>query len=120
MAKILAIDDSVSICDLMKSLLTQHGHQVTTAKNGREALDIARKEQFDLVFTDLNMPEMNGTSLVMKLRKLSGYEYTPIVIVTTENAQYKKNKARATGASGWLEKPITEERLINALSRLLA
>lgn len=118
MAKILTIDDSLSMCKMIEAILVDAGHEVTFALGPKEALEIARQETFDLVLSDINMPDMTGISLVSKLRRLSGYEYVPIVMVTTENSDYKKNKARFTGATGWLQKPITPERLLKAVDKL--
>ena len=74
----------------------------------------------DLALVDVNMPNMNGLSLVTKLRKLEGYQYTPIVMVTTETDEYRKKKARSVGATGWLAKPFTAERLVGAVNKLLS
>lgn len=116
MAKVLTIDDSLTMCKVIESVLVDAGHEVHIALGPREALDLARTETFDLVLCDINMPEMTGISLVSKLRRLSGYEYVPILMVTTEDSEYKKSKAKSTGATGWLQKPINAERLLKAVN----
>ncbi|MDH5545829.1 MAG: response regulator [Gammaproteobacteria bacterium] len=118
MAKILTIDDSVTMCKMIEKILQSHGHEVVIADSPRKALDIARDQTFDLILCDVNMPEMSGISLVSKLRRLAGYNFTPIIMVTTEGSDYKKEKARSTGATGWLQKPVTEDRLIKAVQKL--
>ncbi|WP_126455574.1 response regulator [Sulfuriflexus mobilis] len=118
MARILAVDDSRLIRDMVNTILSAEGHEVITADDGTEGLERARDEVFDLVLSDINMPNMNGISMISKMRRLPGYEFTPIVMVTTEDADYRKNKARNFGATGWLVKPFTPERLINAVSKL--
>ena len=118
MAEILCVDDSQSIRDLMTAILCQHGHNVTTAVDGMEAINIAREHSFDLALLDVNMPNMNGLSLLSKLRNLEHFKYTPIVMVTTETSDYRKTKARNSGATGWLAKPFTEERLMGAVNKL--
>lgn len=118
MARILAVDDSKAIRDMISTILIDDGHDVVTAVDGVDALEKARNEVFELVLSDVNMPNMSGISLISKLRRLSGYEYVPIVMVTTENADYRKNKAKSLGATGWLVKPFTPERLLNAVAKL--
>ena len=118
MAKILTIDDSMTMCKMIEAFLVSAGHEVTIALGPREALEIARTEKFDLVLCDINMPEMSGISLVSKLRRLAAFEFIPIIMVTTENSDYKKEKAKTTGATGWLQKPVSEERLLKAVNKL--
>ena len=118
MARILAVDDSQLIRDMVSTILTAEGHEVVTAEDGFDAMEKARDEVFELVLSDLNMPNMNGISLISKMRRLQGYEYIPIVMVTTEDSDYRKKKAKTFGASGWLVKPFTPERLINAVTKL--
>lgn len=119
MAKILSVDDARVIREMVKAVLTAEGHEVTTANDGVEALEEARKTRFDLVLTDINMPNMTGISLVSKLRNMPAYKYTPIVMITTENSDYKKSKSKSVGATGWLQKPFNPERLIQATKKLL-
>jgi len=118
MERILAVDDSKVIRDMVSTILIAEGHEVVTAEDGVDALDKARDEVFDLVLSDINMPNMNGISLISKLRRITGYEYVPIVMVTTEDSDYRKKKAKTFGATGWLVKPFTPERLIGAVSKL--
>jgi len=119
MARILSVDDSRVIRDLVHAVLSQHDHEVITAADGLEAMEIARNDQFDLALVDVNMPNMNGLSLVSKLRRLDDYKYIPIIMVTTETSDYRKKKARSVGATGWLAKPFTAERLLGAVNKLL-
>lgn len=119
MAKILVVDDSQVIRNMMLAILKTDGHTVTLAEDGVKALAIAEKEPFDIIFTDINMPNMSGIHLTGKLKDLAIHKYTPIVMVTTENAEYRKKKARDMGAAGWLVKPVTEERVLSALKKLL-
>ncbi len=120
MAKILAVDDSKTIRDLVSHILTTEKHEVICACDGVEALTFARETSVDLALVDVNMPNMNGLSLVSKLRQLENYKFTPIVMVTTETDEYRKKKARTVGATGWLAKPFTAERLIGAVNKLLS
>ncbi len=119
MAKILAVDDALAIRCAIGEILKHQGHEVELCENGREALEFARKETVDLVITDLNMPEMNGMSLISSLRRLDNYKMLPILVMTTESADYKKKKAKSVGATGWITKPFTEQRIKNALNKVL-
>lgn len=118
MARILAVDDSRVIRDMVSAILIAEGHEVITADDGVDAMEKARGQDFDLVLSDINMPNMNGISLISKLRRLEGFEFVPIIMVTTEDSDYRKNKAKTFGATGWLVKPFTPERLINAVNKL--
>lgn len=120
MAKILCVDDALVMRRLLKQIVEQQGHQVLTAADGIEAMEIARNETIDLILSDVNMPNMNGSGLVSKLRRLPGYESTPIIMVTTESDGYKKDKLKSLGANGWLRKPFTETQVLNILNHFLS
>jgi len=120
MAKILVVDDQRMMRELIKTVLNGDGHEVVLAEDGVQALDIARQEGTDLVLSDINMPNMNGISLVSKLRRLDTYSGTPILMLTTESADFKKEKAKKMGANGWLQKPFDPPRLIKAVRSMLA
>jgi len=119
MAKILTVDDSKVIRDLVAAVLSENGHEVVTANDGVEGLEASRNQQFDLVLSDINMPNMTGISMVSKVRRIPGYEHTPIIMLTTESSEFKKNKAKNMGASGWLQKPFDAERLMKAVNKLI-
>lgn len=119
MANILAVDDQKSMREMVRIVLQSSGHNVTLAEDGVEAMAIARENNFDLVITDINMPNMNGISLVSKLKLLEQYKFVPVLMLTTETSSYKKDKAKAFGASGWLTKPFDPDRLNNAVNKLL-
>ena len=120
MATILAIDDMRSMRELVKSVLEKRGHTVVTHDDGRTALDFAQDNNVDLVISDINMPHLDGISLVDELRKLPGYSSIPILMLTTEDAQQKKDLARAAGANGWIQKPFNPQRLVNAVDKTLS
>lgn len=119
MAVIMAVDDAKTMRDLVKGILENEGHEIITAEDGEQAMQIARQQNVELVLSDVNMPNMNGISLVSKLRRLPEYSTVPIMMLTTEGDGYKKTKARSMGANGWLQKPFTPERLINAVDKML-
>ena len=117
MASILAVDDSNAIRTMMKVVLESEGHNVFVKENGRVALEWAKDHTVDLVITDLNMPEMGGMSLVAHLRRLDAYKDKPILVITTETADYKKSKAKNVGATGWIAKPVDKDRLLKAVKK---
>lgn len=119
MAKILAVDDARTMRELVRSILEGEGHEVAVAEDGVQAIEYARENAVDLVLTDINMPNMNGISLVTKLRLLANYENTPIIMLTTESSDYKKTKARNMGADAWLQKPFDPPRLLKAVNTML-
>lgn len=119
MAKILSVDDSMVIRDLIKAILIENGHEVVTANDGVEGLAAVRAQQFDLILSDINMPNMTGISMVSKVRRLANYEHIPIIMLTTESSDFKKNKSKNVGATGWLQKPFDPERLMKAVNKLV-
>lgn len=119
MAQILAVDDQATMRSLLESVLERAGHDVITAEDGVDAMAKLRDQSFDMVITDVNMPNMSGLSLVPKIRRLDNCHYIPILMLTTESSSYKKDKARNSGASGWLTKPFDPPRLLNAVNKLL-
>jgi len=119
MAEILAVDDSRAILSMISQILQNAGHTVHAMPSGAEALEFARSQAVDLVLSDVNMPEMSGISLVAKLRRLPEYTTIPVLMVTTETADYKKQKSKTMGANGWVQKPFTEESLLAATDKML-
>lgn len=117
MARILAVDDMRSMRELVKSVLEKRGHQVFICEDGNKALEFARSNEVDLVITDINMPEMSGVDLVTHLRNLPDYAKTPILMLTTESTDDKKQNARAAGANGWIQKPFNPDRLAAAVEK---
>ncbi len=120
MASILAVDDSPSMRQMVAFTLKSAGFDVTEAEDGVDALSKARSGNFNLVLADVNMPNMDGISLVRELRQLPDYRFTPLLILTTESGQDKKMEGKAAGATGWLVKPFDPEQLIATVNRVLS
>ena len=120
MANVLIVDDSSSMRQMISFTLTQASHKVTEAVDGAEGLKIAGSGSFELIISDINMPNMDGITLVTELRKLPSYKYTPILLLTTESATDKKKAGRAAGATGWLVKPFNPDQLIATANKVLA
>lgn len=119
MKKILIVDDSKSIRDLLMDLLEQEGYQAHTANNGSKGLELALATQFDMVITDIHMPEMDGLQFTHKLRTSQSYKYAPILIMSFENSIAMKSEGKRVGATGWLVKPIKTDQLLTAINRLI-
>lgn len=120
MAKILAVDDQLTIRELVSAILAPHGHSVDTAEDGAKALKMVASNQYDLVISDVNMPNMNGIRFVDEARQLPHMKYVPILMLTTERGDDVKSTARSAGASGWLTKPFDSHRLSRAVKKLLS
>jgi two-component system, chemotaxis family, chemotaxis protein CheY len=120
MARILAVDDSPAMRQMVSVTLRSAGHEVVEASDGRDALDIARKQPaVDLVITDINMPNMDGITLVKELRQLAHYQGVPLLVLTTEASAQKKQEGKAAGATGWIVKPFNPERLLATVARVV-
>lgn len=116
----LVVDDSVTMQEMVSFTLSKAGFAVTRASNGKEAmLTLQRARAFDLVVTDLNMPEMDGIAFIKSLRLLGPYKFTPVLMLTTEGGDERKNQGRAAGASGWLTKPFDPEKLIAVVKKVV-
>ncbi|HEY6482509.1 MAG TPA: response regulator [Steroidobacteraceae bacterium] len=119
MARILAVDDSAAMRRMVNITLSAAGHVVEQAADGRQALQLAARGAFDLVITDINMPHMDGITLVRELRAMAPYKYIPMLVLTTESAPEHKQQGKAAGATGWLVKPFDPERLLSTISKVL-
>jgi two-component system chemotaxis response regulator CheY len=116
--RILTIDDSKTIRDMLMLTLAEAGFEVLQAVDGQDGLDVLDKEQVDVVITDINMPRMDGYEVIRHLRNNSAHKSTPILVLTTESEADKKNLARVAGATGWMVKPFDPERLIATINKV--
>lgn len=119
MAYIMAIDDSASMRKLVAQTLIGAGHQVCEAVDGVDALSMAGRNKVDLFITDVNMPKMDGLTLIKKLREQSAYKFTPILMLTTEMDPAKKKIAKDAGATGWIVKPFNPDQLLQTIRKVL-
>lgn len=121
MKKILAVDDSPSMRQMVSYSLKRAGFDVVEAEDGVDALDLARATtDIDLVLTDINMPRMDGLELIRALREMPEYGSTPILTLTTEGSAEKKNLGRAAGATGWIIKPFSPESLVDTINKVIS
>lgn len=119
MTSILAVDDSTSMRRMVAETLKQAGYDVIEAEDGKVALEKARDMRVNLVVTDVNMPNMDGLTLVRELRGLPDYRFTPILVLTTESSQEKKQQGRAAGATGWIVKPFNPDTLLATIRKVI-
>jgi len=118
-ASILTVDDSPSLRMAIRIALTGAGYDVTEAGDGVEGLKAANAAKFDMIITDLNMPNMDGLTMIRELRKDPAQCGTPIIFLTTESDDAMKQQAKAAGATGWLVKPFVPEQLIKVARKVL-
>jgi len=121
MAKILVVDDSKMLRDMVVFALNEGGYSdVIEAENGKEGLERAMEVRFDVVLTDINMPVMDGFELTTSLRNNEKYNDTPIIVLTTESSNEMKEKGKKCGATGWIVKPFVPEELIYVVDLVLS
>jgi two-component system, chemotaxis family, chemotaxis protein CheY len=118
-AQILTVDDSASIRMTTKITLTGAGYAVTEAVDGQDGLTKAKAGNYDLIVTDLNMPNMNGLEMIRALRQSPAHTGIPIIFLTTESDAEMKNQAKAAGATGWITKPFDPEQLVKIARKVL-
>ncbi len=117
MKHILLVDDSATMLMSLKSSLEIAGFEVSTASDGMQALERIRARKPDLMITDINMPRMDGLELIKQARMLM--RFTPILTLTTESQQAKRDQARQLGATGWLVKPVAAAELVKIIKQVL-
>lgn len=120
MPSILAVDDSASMRQMVTFTLKEAGYEVLEARDGVEALALAKTQKVHLVLSDVNMPNMDGITLVKELRALPNYRFVPLLLLTTESSPEKKAEGKAAGATGWLVKPFNPEQLLGTIKKVLA
>lgn len=116
---ILCVDDSASMRQMVRMTLAGGGYTVTEAVDGADGLAKAKAQGFDLVLTDLNMPNLDGLGLIRGLRALPAYKGVPIVFLTTESQADKKLEAKEAGATAWIVKPFQPDRLLALVGKVL-
>jgi len=117
--KILIVDDSMMVRMTVKRTLVSVEFEVVEAKDGAEGLAKAQEATYDLILTDLNMPDMDGLTMIQNIRQLPAYTETPIVMLTTESGDDKKSIGHESGVSAWLVKPFEPDHLIEVVGSML-
>ena len=118
-AKILIVEDSRSMRRIVRAALEHDGYQVAESEDGRQALTALREVTPHLIITDVNMPEVDGISLVREIRRLPAFRFTPVLILTTEAGEDVRESGRAAGATGWIVKPFDPDQLRQVVAQVL-
>ena len=118
-ASILTVDYSASLRMAIRIALTGAGYAVTEAGDGVEGLAKAAATRFDMIVTDLNMPNMDGLTMIRELRSQPAQAGIPIIFLTTESDADMKAQAKAAGATGWLVKPFVPDQLVKVARKVL-
>jgi two-component system, chemotaxis family, chemotaxis protein CheY len=119
---ILVVDDSPTMRGMVSHALNEAGFETKEAENGKDALiKLTKMEngQPDVIVTDINMPEMDGIELVREIRKIPAFKYVPVLVLTTDDTEEKKEIGRAAGATGWLVKPFDSELILKVIQKVL-
>lgn len=120
MAKnIMIVDDSASLRQVVAIALRGAGYDVIEAQNGQDALSKLDGKKIHLIISDVNMPVMDGITLVKEVKKLPAYKFTPIIMLTTEGADARKKEGQAAGAKAWIVKPFQPDQMLKAVSTLI-
>lgn len=117
--RILTVDDSASILQVEKLVLSTAGYEVIQANDGQDALSKLNGTPVHLVLTDLNMPRLDGVGLIRAIRANPTHRLVPVVMVTTESKDSKKQEGKAAGATGWIVKPFTPEQLLAVVKKVV-
>lgn len=117
--KILAVDDSASIRQMVSFTLKQAGYDVVVAEDGVIGAAKAVSEKPNLIITDLNMPNMDGIEMIKQIRTKPEHKFTPILMLTTESDESKKSQGKQAGATGWIIKPFNPEQLIKVIKKVM-
>jgi two-component system chemotaxis response regulator CheY len=117
--RVLIADDSVSMRTMLTATLRGAGFEVVEAVDGADALQKATGCPPSLIITDLNMPQLDGIELIRRLRAEPGFRATPILMLTTESQEARKQEGRKAGATGWIVKPFRPEQLLAVIKRVL-
>lgn len=114
--KIMIVDDSATVRQVLQMTLMQAGYDVVEAIDGEDALKLFTENNVDMLVTDLNMPNMDGIDLIKHVRQKPGNRFMPIIMLTTESQAEKRTEGKKAGASGWITKPFRPEQLLSVVS----
>lgn len=116
---ILIVDDSVSLRQVVGIALKGAGYEVIEACDGKDALSKLTGQKINLVISDVNMPNMDGITFVQLLKKHPAYRFTPVIMLTTEAGDAKKQAGQAAGAKAWVVKPFQPAQMLAAVAKLI-
>ena len=116
---IMAVDDSASVRQMVSFTLQQAGYDVIEAVDGQDALSKLGRSSVNMVVTDLNMPNLDGIELIKGIREGGAHKFIPIIILSTESQEEKRQAGRLAGATGWIVKPFKPEQLVTVVKKVL-
>lgn len=116
--KVLTVDDSRTMREMVAFTLKGAGYEVVEAGDGQQALSVLAANKVDLIIADLNMPIMDGLTLIRRVRSSPAHRTLPILMLTTESDERKKAEGRSAGATGWIVKPFNPEKLISVVQKV--
>ena len=120
MAKtILVVDDSAAVRQVVGIALKAAGYEVVEGVDGKDALIKLDGRKIHLIISDVNMPNMDGITFVKEVKQLPSYKFTPIIMLTTESQESKKQEGQMAGAKAWVVKPFKPEQMLAAVSKLV-
>ncbi|KFC71812.1 response regulator [Devosia neptuniae] len=117
--RVLTVDDSRTILAMLHHTLSNAGFEVLQAEDGKQGLDLLKTQDFDVIITDINMPVMDGIEFIRHVRATGQHQSLPILILTTETSQDKRDQGKAAGGTGWIVKPFDPEKLISVIHRVV-
>jgi len=117
--RVLIVDDDEGQRSAMGQLLSSWGYETLTAVDGRDALEKLGNFAADTIITDLNMPNLDGIGLIRSVRANPRWKGIPIIMLTTESHETRKQEGRAAGATGWIVKPFTTQQLLSVVKKVL-
>ena len=116
---ILIVDDSASVRQVVGISLKQAGYDVIEGYDGKDALTKLTGQKIHLIISDVNMPNMDGITMVKTLKQMPAYKFTPIVMLTTESQEAKKKEGQEAGAKAWMVKPFSAPQLLSVVQKLV-
>lgn len=116
---ILIVDDSASVRQVVSMTLKGEGYDVLEAVDGKDGLSKLDGRKVHLIISDVNMPNMDGITMVKEIKQMASYKFTPIVMLTTEGSDDKKKQGQAAGAKAWIVKPFQPAQMLQAVSMLV-
>lgn len=119
MKTIMTVDDSLSIRQMVGFTLSRAGYDVVEASDGMDAVKKLNEKPVNMIITDLNMPNMDGIELIKQVRSKPAYKFMPIIMLTTESQDEKKQAGKAAGATGWIIKPFKPDQLLAVVKKVL-
>ena len=120
MAKtILVVDDSASLRQVVQLTLKSAGYDVIEACDGKDALSKLDGKKVHLIISDVNMPNMDGITLLREVKKHGTYKVTPVIMLTTDAGESRKQEGQAAGAKAWVVKPFQPQQMLAAVSKLV-